>query len=227
MGRRSEGPHRSANLRARGMKAVVFDAMGVLYRDGNVQARVLIPYLRAQGCSAPEERIRAAYRAATLGSLSTDGFWSAVGLAARDEHYCREHVLTEGTREALDELAGDGLALACLSNDTAAWSAILRRRFGLDRRIRRWFISSDLGARKPDPAPYEAVLGALGLPAAEVLFVDDRPANLAPARSLGVRTVLFRSDDSGPDPGPGVGTMPELVAAVRAMTAGENRSSTP
>ncbi|GAA3202813.1 HAD family hydrolase [Nonomuraea helvata] len=208
------------------MKTVLFDAMGVLYRYGNVQGRVLIPYLRAQGCGAPEEEIRAAYRAATLGHLTTDEFWSALGLTARDEHYCREHALTEGTREALDALAHDGLEPACLSNDTAAWSAILRRRFGLDGRIRRWFISSDLGARKPDPAAYRAVLDALGLPAEEVLFVDDRPVNLAPARALGMRTILYRSDDTGPEPGPSVGTMPELVAAVRAM-AGPGRPGRP
>ncbi|MEW1847126.1 HAD-IA family hydrolase [Nonomuraea angiospora] len=198
------------------MKVIVFDAMGVLYRYGNVQGRVLIPYLRAQGCTAPEEEIRAAYRSVTLGRTTTDEFWPALGLTARDEHYCREHELTDGAREALDELAGDGFELACLSNDAAAWSAILRRRFGLDRRVRRWFISSDLGARKPDPAAYEAVLGELGVPAEQVLFVDDRPVNLAPARSLGMRAVLFRSDDTGISSEPGVGSMPELVAAVRA-----------
>ncbi|MER6000655.1 hypothetical protein ABT120_18935 [Nonomuraea angiospora] len=34
------------------MKMIVLDAMGVLYRYGNVQGRVLIPYLRAHGCAA-------------------------------------------------------------------------------------------------------------------------------------------------------------------------------
>ncbi|MEV4360531.1 hypothetical protein [Nonomuraea sp. NPDC049625] len=54
------------------------------------------------------EEIRAAYRSVTLGRMTTDEFWAALGLTARDEHYCREHELTAGTREALDELAGDG-----------------------------------------------------------------------------------------------------------------------
>ncbi|MEV4016450.1 hypothetical protein AB0J35_38725 [Nonomuraea angiospora] len=45
---------------------------------------------------------------------------------------------------------------------------------------------------------------------------DDRPVNLAPARSLGMRAVLFRSDDTGTPSEPGVGSMPELVAAVRS-----------
>jgi putative hydrolase of the HAD superfamily len=205
------------------VKVVVFDAMGVLYRDGNVQGRVLIPYLRERGCRAPEQEIRAAYREVTLGRMSTGEFWPALGAAgASDEDYCLRHTLTDGTLRALKELAGDGLEPACLSNDAAVWSALVRGRFGLERHIGRWFVSSDLGARKPDPAPYEAVLGALGLAAAEVVFVDDRPANLVPARALGMGTILFHSDDTAAHPGPGhvpgpaVRTMAELVAALRS-----------
>ncbi|MFC5829760.1 HAD family hydrolase [Nonomuraea insulae] len=150
------------------MKAVVLDAMGVLYRHGNVQGRVLIPYLRDRGCRAPEREIRAAYHAATLGRMSTGAFWAALGLPASDEDYCLRHTLTEGTREALAKPAGDGL----------------------------------------------------GLSPAEVVFVDDRPVDLAPARALGMRTILFRSDDTGAHPDGGrpdhvVGSMPGLVAALR------------
>ncbi|NJP88363.1 HAD family hydrolase [Nonomuraea sp. FMUSA5-5] len=208
--------------------------MGVLYRDGNVQGRVLVPYLRERGCQAPEQDIRAAYRDVTLGRTSTAAFWAALGAAAAtDEDYCLRHTLTGGVREALAELAGDGLEgggleLACLSNDAAAWSALVRRRFGLERHIGRWFISSELGARKPDPAAYRAVPAALSVPPAQVVLVDDRPANLAPARALGMRTILFHSDDTAAHPDGGaapeqeVRTMPELVAAVRRMA--ENRS---
>jgi putative hydrolase of the HAD superfamily len=209
------------------LKVIVFDAMGVLYRYGDVQSRVLIPYLRAQGCTVPEQEIRAAYRSATLGHLTTGQFWSAVGVSAeaRDEDYCQQHQLTEGGLQAIEELAGDGLALACLSNDTATWSAIVRRRFGLDRHIQRWFISSDLRARKPDGGAYEALLDTLGTSPEEMVFVDDRPVNLAPARSLGMRTILFWSDDTDAHPEPAVQqdpqysvrTMPELVAAIREL----------
>ncbi|TDC04627.1 HAD family hydrolase [Nonomuraea longispora] len=209
------------------LKVVVFDAMGVLYRFGDVQGRVLIPYLRAQGCTAPEQEIRAAYRSATLGDLTTAQFWSAVGTPAeeRDEDYCQRHQLTEGALQAIEELARDGLALACLSNDTATWSAIVRRRFGLDRHIQRWFISSDLRARKPDKRAYEALLDTLGARPEGVVFVDDRPVNLAPARSLGMRTILFWSDDTDAHPEPAgrqdpqysVRTMPQLVTVIREL----------
>ncbi|MFI6174466.1 HAD family hydrolase [Nonomuraea sp. NPDC051191] len=207
-------------------KVIVFDAMSVLYRHGNVQGRVLIPYLRAHGCRRSEQEIRAAYRSATLGSMTTDQFWSVVELPAegRDADYCQQHQLTEGALEALAELAKDNLEFACLSNDTAVWSQLVRRRFGLESYVQQWFISSDLQARKPDAAAYMAVLDALDTSPEEVVFVDDRPVNLAPARSLGMRTILFRSDDTDAHPEPSergrrcsVGTMPELAATVRDL----------
>lgn len=212
---------------------IVFDAMGVLYRYGNVQGRVLIPYLRAHGCGRTEQEIRAAYRSATLGRMTTGQFWSAAGLPeeGRDADYCRQHQLTEGALEALAELAGDGLELACLSNDTAVWSELVRRRFGLARYVRQWFISSDLQTRKPDMGAYVAALDALDTSPEEVVFVDDRPLNLAPARSLGMRTILFRSDDTDAHPEPSaerdpyssVRTMPELVAVIRELVDREGR----
>ncbi|TDC99286.1 HAD family hydrolase [Nonomuraea deserti] len=208
-------------------KVVLFDAMGVLYRYGNVQGRVLIPYLRDHGCSRTEQEIRAAYRSATLGGMTTDRFWSVAGLSreGRDADYCTRHQLNEGVAEALAELGGDGLELACLSNDTAVWSELVRRRFGLEGPVRRWFVSSDLRARKPDGAAYTAVIEALGVAPDQVVFVDDRPVNLVPARTLGMCTIVFLSDDTDANPGPSdelrqqsiVRTMPELVAAIRDL----------
>jgi HAD superfamily hydrolase (TIGR01509 family) len=55
--------------------------------------------------------------------------------------------------------------------------------------------SSEIGARKPDPAVYEALLGRLCRPAAEVAFVDDFAENLVPAAALGLATVLFTGID--------------------------------
>jgi len=45
------------------------------------------------------------------------------------------------------------------------------------------------GVRKPDPAAYELVLGKLGVPADEVVFLDDLGINLKPARAMGMTTI--------------------------------------
>jgi putative hydrolase of the HAD superfamily len=74
---------------------VVLDAMGVLYRHGNVVGGVLVPYLRDRGCSSSESEIREAYRRCTLGLLSTDELWAELGVgdSAPDDEYCGRHEL--------------------------------------------------------------------------------------------------------------------------------------
>ena len=50
-------------------------------------------------------------------------------------------------------------------------------------------ISGEEGIRKPDPAIYRLGAERIGLPPDEVVFVDDLPGNLKPARELGMATV--------------------------------------
>jgi putative hydrolase of the HAD superfamily len=48
-----------------------------------------------------------------------------------------------------------------------------------------------LGAAKPERECYQAVLSVLGAQPADVVFVDDRPENVAAAAGLGIRGVHF------------------------------------
>jgi putative hydrolase of the HAD superfamily len=57
-------------------------------------------------------------------------------------------------------------------------------------------ISREVRTRKPNPDIYEIALGRVGVPADQIVFVDDLPANLAPARDLGMITVLHRDNAS-------------------------------
>lgn len=54
-------------------------------------------------------------------------------------------------------------------------------------------ISGQEGVRKPDEAIYEIAIERLALPAEEIVFVDDLPGNLKPARALGMITVHHTS----------------------------------
>jgi len=49
--------------------------------------------------------------------------------------------------------------------------------------------SATTGVRKPEPAAYEMVLDAMGLPAEAVVFLDDLGVNLKPAREMGMTTI--------------------------------------
>lgn len=63
------------------------------------------------------------------------------------------------------------------------------------RPLRRRFISSEMGLRKPERASFERVIAEIGVPPHRILFFDDTQANLDGASAVGVKTVLVRTPD--------------------------------
>jgi putative hydrolase of the HAD superfamily len=173
-------------------KVVALDAMGVLYRSADDVTELLVPYARAKGSRLGTERIHELYVQCSLGRMTSGELWQQLGTrGADDEEYCRWHELTEGVLPALERLSSRGVGLACLSNDVSEWSVVLRRRFGLDNYVNTWVISGDVGVRKPSPEAYAALSGALALAPSQILFVDDRMANVRAARAAGMASVLY------------------------------------
>src|SRR5262249_37093249 len=143
--------------------------------------------------------IGAVYLDASLGRIDADTFWRRVGLDASYEGaYLALHEPMSGADAFIASAQRNGIPLWCLSNDVARWSAQLRVRFALDRALAGAVISSDVGCRKPDAAIFRALLERCGFRADELLFVDDRPANVDAAAALGIRAHLF--DAAGFDP---------------------------
>ena len=60
-------------------------------------------------------------------------------------------------------------------------------------------ISTQVGAIKPDPRMYEAILKALDARPEDCLFVDDRPCNLEGAAKAGIRAVQMARPASLPE----------------------------
>ncbi|MDQ1429140.1 MAG: putative hydrolase of the superfamily, partial [Acidimicrobiaceae bacterium] len=59
------------------------------------------------------------------------------------------------------------------------------------RRFKPRIFSCRLRAVKPEPAAFTAALAVLGCEPGEVVFFDDRQANVAAAAELGLRATLF------------------------------------
>ncbi len=80
-------------------------------------------------------------------------------------------------------------------------TGLLSNSWGVDRYDRTHFgrlfdavvISGEEGVRKPDRQIYDIALERMALPAAQIVFVDDLPGNLKPARALGMTTLLHVS----------------------------------
>lgn len=182
---------------------ILLDAMGVIYRNADDVADLLIPFVRRHNPGVVPGLVETSYRLASLGELRADEFWQQMGIdAGFEDDYLVGHELMAGLTEFLDWAQVQGFRLACLSNDVSTWSRKLRQRFDLSARFEKWIISADVGVRKPEQAIYQAALRQLDASASDLLFVDDRLANVQAARALGIRSVLFGvSADASQDPG--------------------------
>ena len=58
-----------------------------------------------------------------------------------------------------------------------------------------YVFSARIGAAKPDPAAFQAALDVMGAPADEVVFIDDREANVAGARAVGIDARRYTNAD--------------------------------
>jgi putative hydrolase of the HAD superfamily len=97
------------------------------------------------------------------------------------------------TRAILDELsASRQYLLATINNEAAELNTYRIRRFDLKRNFAAFFTSCYLRVRKPDQAIYQMALEITQRAPEETIFIDDRAANLEPARRLGMRVILFQ-----------------------------------
>jgi epoxide hydrolase-like predicted phosphatase len=88
---------------------------------------------------------------------------------------------------AVELFRAAGVKTGLLSN---SWGASTYPADTLEKLFDVLVISGELGVRKPDVAIYETAIERMGLPAEQLVFVDDLPGNLKPARALGIHTIL-------------------------------------
>ena len=90
----------------------------------------------------------------------------------------------------LEQVHAAGVPVSLLSNAPRELARVLERHAALKVVTHRLF-SADLGLVKPEPAIFTVALGALRADPGDVLFVDDRLANVAAAAASGMRTHHF------------------------------------
>lgn len=102
--------------------------------------------------------------------------------------------LNKSLVRVLDDLRRD-YRVGVLSNSDSFLELRLKR-FGLYDRFEFVINSYRVRMKKPDPAIFELALGRIGLSADEILFIDDKPANIAAAESLGMHGHVFLSTET-------------------------------
>ncbi len=102
----------------------------------------------------------------------------------------------DGSVEVLHDLRQRGVPLYALTNWSAETYPSQRARFDfLD-----WFngivVSGQERLIKPDPQIYQLLLDRYRVDAAEAVFIDDSPTNVAAANELGMHGIHFRSPEA-------------------------------
>jgi putative hydrolase of the HAD superfamily len=116
-------------------------------------------------------------------------------------------------RRTIEGLHRMGLRQGIVSNVTsAAFTRRRLKRYKIAPFMETVVLSSLAGIRKPDPAIFEIALGALGLKAAECVYVGDQISrDLLGGRKAGMGAViLFRSAESQEIPPEARGLQPDL-----------------
>jgi FMN phosphatase YigB (HAD superfamily) len=111
-----------------------------------------------------------------------------------------EIALLPGVGEALEAIGGR--VVCCVASNAGDSDAALMgralERGGIRRHFRHLWTSRELGAAKPAPAFFAAILERLGLEPGECAFVgNDYAKDIAPARAAGMRAIWLNPAASG------------------------------
>ncbi len=182
------------------IKAVAWDIDGTLIDSEPLHHRALIAGTSHFGvdiADVPEERFRGVHMRGVWQGLNgrlpaalTYEDW----LERIHDCYIAEAVglrAIEGALEAIDAVAGMGLAQVCVSNSGRRIVDANIAALGLSEKLRFSISVNDVARGKPDPEPYLAAAGRLGLRPAEVAAVEDSLTGAAAARAAGMTVIGY------------------------------------
>ena len=184
------------------IKAIIFDFGGVFSIDDNIP-KFLQTNSERLGID-PEEVGKislAIWQEARVGKIDSNIFWEKLGALAKmkPENFKKYFTESFGFRQELYDYVKKNLygkyKLAILSNQIESWLEPILE----EKKFKEIFdvivTSYNTGFAKPDIKIYEKVLQDLKLPADQCIYVEDRPANLEPAKNLGMYVIEFKKFD--------------------------------
>ena len=178
------------------VRAVLWDADGVLQElpDGwEASMRPAVGHLVDD-----VEGFLAAAFAAERPALTGDGRWVEIlpalleewGIPEAYDDALKVWLTIEPVVEAHDlvrAVRAAGVPCYLATNQDEHRGRYMHDTFGYGELFDGAFYSYEMGLAKPDPAYFTAILDTVGLPAGDVLFLDDNAGNVESARSVGLR----------------------------------------
>jgi putative hydrolase of the HAD superfamily len=144
------------------------------------------------------EREYWAQRAAEFGAAVGET-WDTRAMMRRFYELPEQEWLCAATVELMTDATAAGLRLGALTNDMTAFHGpewVARQEH---LKLFDVIVDASLtGVMKPDPRAFREGAEALGLPAEQIVFLDDMPWNVEGARRAGMTAVRVPWDDPGP-----------------------------
>jgi 2-haloacid dehalogenase len=102
----------------------------------------------------------------------------------------------DGTVAVLEELHARGVPLYALTNWSRETFPHAQRRFEFLKRFRGIVVSGEINMMKPDARIFRHLTDTHGLAAADCVFIDDSPKNVAGAKAAGLHAIQFRTPEA-------------------------------
>ena len=187
------------------MKAVLFDADGVIQSPGAVRREALGGVLGPGRASEVQAFLQDMFVAEKLALTSPHAFNKALEAVLRKwecrgngEDFLKAWKMIDVRSdlvEVIRALRRSGIGCYLASNQESNRAAHMSRELGYRDLFDREFYSCDIGAAKPDSAYFLHILEVLALDANDALFLDDHEVNVAAAREAGLHGVTFKGED--------------------------------
>lgn len=183
-------------------KTVLFDWEGVLGPQDTRAFGWLMHRLEAEyhvEYEAAVEALIASVGDFLVGAIDNRMFWQRVGkqLGVAFSEEFQDTIWQEWhgavplveMKQLVQTVKDMGLRVVVFSNILPTSAAEIRRNGGYDN-FDALVLSYEVGCKKPGSRIYQKALAAAQCPPEECIFIDDREDFLAPARELGITTIL-------------------------------------
>jgi putative hydrolase of the HAD superfamily len=161
------------------------------------------------------------YLQASLGQISADELWRQLLVGedsgslsperAEAEFLAATHLREPDIAQTLAALQ-TRYQLGLLSNHVGRWARALLDRFALSPFFPSVVISSDIGARKPDPLPYQHICHRMHIAPQQAAYIADEEEDLVGCQAVGMFPIFIAGQDASSSVGWVIERLSELLA---------------
>jgi HAD superfamily hydrolase (TIGR01509 family) len=184
------------------LKALLFDLDGTLAETNSVHFSTWVETLKPYGIDVTWNFYRDKISGRTTPEVSEDLLPDLAPEEARKVGESKEESFRErtgelvplpGLLEFVEEARRRGMGVALVTNAPKENVFAMLDALGLEDAFEPTIVAEDVGVGKPDPAPYNAALEALGVRADEAVAFEDSPSGIASSIAAGIPTVGIAS----------------------------------